>query len=156
KKHYWLVVKSLFALMLPPILALALLWGIVLCFFDNEYFSKKLSWKTEVMWMVRAFRTEKDSYSGIFIGASGVKTQVIPGIVESEIAKVGGGKSFNLGGVGSCAEAYLVLRNVLEFNPRQLKWIVIDTENWPEFSIQFPDIENSVFWHNFEETTLIS
>lgn len=112
------------------------------------------NWDSKAVTKLLTFHEDTDRYSGIFLGSSLTHYQIIPAIIESELQEKPGAKVFNFGlPQGSFGEAVLILKSILNTNPKSLEWIVLDTELLTQLSQEEQRYTEKAFsWHNFEET----
>ena len=105
---------------------------------------------------IDAFLENKDEYNVLFFGSSTFYRGIIPERFDAEFGRRGFDlKSLNLGLPGMRAhETNEFLRRSLKTRPKELRWVVVELNEWLQLRANF-FAQREIAWHDFSETVSV-
>lgn len=105
---------------------------------------------------IDAFLESKDDFSVLFFGSSTFYRGIVPERFDAELAKRGfSSNSLNLSLPAMRAhETNEFLRRILETRPQELRWVVVELNEWLQPRRNF-FAQREIAWHDFPETVSV-
>ena len=135
----------------------------LIIFFSSSFLIKKfllfhqkdLSYIPLVSEKLEHFKANKDNYDVLFIGSSRVYRQVDPVLFDARLSQQGHNiQTFNFGFYGmKMPETYFWLEKIIDLQPKNLKWIVIEA-NLDNVYENLDNARNNrvMYWHTPKHT----